>query len=180
MCTGIDGHSLHVQQAPGRPPCDGTAYVCAKAGMGIDTSQIIIDRCNELGISHETARMIGKESGYSDTSAVCWAIGLDPVTMQPLWPRNWILMAAQTSSVSCRTKMPEEALIAILASAEISSAFTARVDHLLDEAPAQILIMAAEQAVLQASRPIAAILANISNVAKTTNSLCPGAWEAQR
>lgn len=66
-----------------------------------------------------------------------------------------------------------------MASAEISSAFTARVNHLLDEAPAQILIMAAEQAALQASRPIAAIWANISNLAKTTDSLRPGAWEAQ-
>jgi transposase len=27
MRTGIDGLSLHVQQALGRPPCDGTAYV---------------------------------------------------------------------------------------------------------------------------------------------------------
>jgi transposase len=29
MRTGIDGLSLHVQQALGRPPCDGTAYVFA-------------------------------------------------------------------------------------------------------------------------------------------------------
>lgn len=29
MRSGIDGLSLHVQQALGRPPCDGTAYVFA-------------------------------------------------------------------------------------------------------------------------------------------------------
>ena len=29
MRAGIDGLSLHVQQALGRPPCDGTAYVFA-------------------------------------------------------------------------------------------------------------------------------------------------------
>lgn len=29
MRTGIDGLSLYVQQALGRPPCDGTAYVFA-------------------------------------------------------------------------------------------------------------------------------------------------------
>lgn len=29
MRTGIDGLSLHRQQALGRPPCDGTAYVFA-------------------------------------------------------------------------------------------------------------------------------------------------------
>jgi transposase len=29
MRTGIDGLSLQVQQALGRPPCDGTAYVFA-------------------------------------------------------------------------------------------------------------------------------------------------------
>ncbi|WP_373986977.1 hypothetical protein [Duganella sp. BuS-21] len=87
------------------------------------------------------------------------------MTLQPLRPRNWILMAAQTSSVSYRTKMPEEALVAILGSGEIPSAFTAHVNHLLEEAPAQILVMAAEQAALQASRPIAAIWTNISNLA---------------
>jgi transposase len=27
MRTGVDGLSLHVQQALGRAPCDGTAYV---------------------------------------------------------------------------------------------------------------------------------------------------------
>lgn len=27
MRTGVDGLSLHVQQALGRPPCGGTAYV---------------------------------------------------------------------------------------------------------------------------------------------------------
>jgi hypothetical protein len=52
--------------------------------MQIDTNQIIIDRCTELGISLETARSIGKESGYGDTVAVCWAIELDPATLQPL------------------------------------------------------------------------------------------------
>jgi hypothetical protein len=62
-------------------------------------------------------------------------------------------MAAETSSVSYRTKMPEEALVAILASCEIPSAYIAHVIHLLDEAPAQILVMAAEQAALQTGRP---------------------------
>jgi hypothetical protein len=45
-------------------------------------------------------------------------------------------MAAETSSVSYRTKMPEEALVAILASGGVPSACTAHVSHLLDDAPA--------------------------------------------
>lgn len=47
--------------------------------------------------------------------------------------------------------MPEQALIAILASGEVPPAFAAHASHLLDDAPAQILVMAAEQAALQAS-----------------------------
>jgi hypothetical protein len=144
--------------------------------MQIDISQIIIDRCTELGISLEMARLIGNESGYGDTAAVCWAIGLDPATLRPLRQRNWILMAAATSSVSYRTKMPEEAIVAILASGEVPSAFTAHVSHLLDDAPAQILVMAAEQAGLQTGQPMAAIWTNIFNLAKTTGSLRPDAW----
>jgi hypothetical protein len=62
----------------------------------------------------------------------------------------------------------------------IPSAFTAHVIHLLDDAPAQILVMAAEQAALQASQPVAAIWTNIFNLAKTTGSLRPGAWKTQR
>ena len=148
--------------------------------MRIDTIRIIMDRCNALGISLETARSIGKESGYGDAAAVCWAIGLDPATLQPLRPRNWILMAAETSGVSYRTKMPEEALVAILASGEVPSAFTAHVSHLLDYAPAQILVMAAEQAALKAGQPVAAIWTNIFNLAKVTGSLRPGGWQTGR
>jgi hypothetical protein len=148
--------------------------------MRIDTSQIIMDRCAELGISLETARLIGKESGYDNTSAVCWAIGLDPATLQPLRPRNWILMAAETSSVSYRTKMPEVELVAILASGEVPSAFTAHVCHLLDEAPAQILVMAAKQAAQEAGQPVAAIWMNIFKLAKTTGCLRPVGWKTGR
>ena len=144
--------------------------------MRIDTSRIIMDRCAELGISFEMARSIGKESGYDNTPAVCWAIGLEPATLQPLRQRNWIRMAAETSSVSYRTKMPEEALVAILASGEVPSAFTAHVNHLLDEAPAQILVMTAEQAALKAGQPVAAIWTNIFNLAKIMGSLRPGGW----
>ena len=89
-------------------------------------------------------------------------------------------MAALTSSVSYRTKMPEEALVTILASGELPSAFIAHANHLLDEAPAQILVMAAEQAALQTSRPMAAIWTNISNLAKTTGSLRSCAWKTPR
>jgi hypothetical protein len=147
--------------------------------MQVDTNPVVIDRCNELGISLAMARAIGKESGYDDTAAVCWALGLNPATLQPLRRRNWIRMAAETSSVSYRTTMPEEALVAILASGEVPPAFAAHVSHLLDDAPAQILVMAAEQAALQASQSLAAIWTNIFDLARTTGSLRPGAWKVQ-
>ena len=116
--------------------------------MRTETNQIILDRCTELGISLETARSIGKESGYGD-------------------------------GVSYRTTMPEEALVWILASGEVPQAFAAHVSHLLDDAPAQILVMAAEQAALQAGQSVAAIWTNIFDLAKTTGSLRPSAWKVQ-
>lgn len=147
--------------------------------MRIDASPAIIDRCTELEISIETALAIGKESGYGDTAAVCWAVGLDPATLQPLRPRNWARIAADTSSVSYIAKMTEETLILILASGEVPSAFIAQVSHLLDEAPAQILVMAAEQACLQAGRTMSVIWSNIVALANKTGSRRPHAWGLQ-
>lgn len=143
--------------------------------MHIDTSQVIIDQCAELGISLETAQAIGKESAYDNTEAVCWAIGLDPTTLQPLRPRNWILMAAENGSVRNLAKMTEEALIVISVSGEVASPLTAPVSHLLDEAPAQILVMAAEQSALLGGLSLATIWVTIFKLAKTTGGLRPGA-----
>jgi hypothetical protein len=125
--------------------------------MGIATNLMIQDRCAELGISLETARMIGRESGYSEAAAVCWAIGLDPATSQPLPPRKWIRMAAKTSSISFQSEMPVETLVAIFCLGEVPLAFIAHLRHLLEEAPAQILVIAAEQAALQTGQPMAVL-----------------------
>ncbi|RFP10943.1 hypothetical protein D0T25_27425 [Duganella sp. BJB488] len=89
-------------------------------------------------------------------------------------------MAAETSSVSYRTKMPEEALVAILSLGEVPLAFTAHVSHLLDEAPAPILVIAEKQAALKAGQPMATIWTNIFNLAKITGSLRPGGWQTGR
>lgn len=148
--------------------------------MHVDKNQMIVHRCRELGISVEAARAIGRESGYHDDSAVCWAIGLDPYTLQPLRQRNWVFMAAKTSSVSYRRGMPERTLTLILSSGELPDAFTANLTHLLDEAPAQILVMAVEQVALQTGQPIGNIWANILNLADTTGSGRPGSWKIVR
>lgn len=145
--------------------------------MDIDTNAIIADRCAKLGISPETARLIGRESGYSGAAAVFWAIGLDPATSQPLSPRKWLLMAAKTSSVSFQSEVPVETLVAILSSGEVPSAFIAHLRHLLEEAPAQILVMAAEQAALQARRPMVVIWRNICNLGKNTGCVRPDTWK---
>lgn len=76
--------------------------------------------------------------------------------------------------------MPEEALVAILASGEVPPTFTAHVNHLLDEALVQILVMAAEQAALKAGQPMAAIWTNIFNLANITGSLRPSGRQTGR
>lgn len=76
--------------------------------------------------------------------------------------------------------MPERTLTLILSSGELPDAFTANLTHLLDEAPAQILVMAVEQVALQTGQPIGNIWANILNLADTTGSGRPGSWKIVR
>lgn len=59
-------------------------------------------------------------------------------------------------------------------------ALDTRLSHSLDEAPAQILVMAAEQATLKAGHPVAAIWMNVFNLAKTTGNLRPSVWKSGR
>lgn len=148
--------------------------------MQIKSNEGIIERCAELGISVETALAIGKESGYDDAAAVCWAVGLDPVTLRPLLRRNWARMAAINSSTSYSTQLPEETLMSILASGEVPVAFIAQISHFLDEAPAQLLVMAAEQVGQQARCPMPAIWSNILNLANKTGSSRPNTWTINR
>lgn len=147
--------------------------------MQNDVKQVT-DRCNELGISLESAQAIGNESGYCDVAAVCWAIGLDPATLLPLRQKNWAVMAASTSSVSYRRRLPAETLISILATGEVPTVYVSQISHLLDHAPAQILVMAAEQAGLQTNQPMADIWTNILNLMTVTGSHRPGAWKIPR
>jgi len=86
-------------------------------------------------------------------------------------------MAAKTSSVSFQSEVPIETLVAIFSSGEVPSAFIAHLRHLLEEAPAQILVMAAEQAALQASRPMVVIWMNICNLGKKTGCVRPDTWK---
>src|SRR5450830_440008 len=145
--------------------------------MKTDTHQVIIERCARLGLSLAAAQAIGRDSGYSDSAAVCWAIGLDPMSFQSLRPRNWVRMAAQSSSVSYRQEMTEAELIKILASGFAPSTFTAHIRHLLDDAPAQILVLAAEQVATEVGVPVAAIWANIFSLARSTGSRRPSTWQ---
>ncbi|WUR16043.1 hypothetical protein E7V67_013350 [[Empedobacter] haloabium] len=144
--------------------------------MKIDKDQVI-ERCAELGLCWTVAQAIGRESGYNGSAAVCWAIGLEPSSLQPLRPRNWIRMAAQSSSVSYRQELSEAELITILGSGLAPSTFKAHIWHLLDEVPAQILVMAAEQVASQAGVPITAVWANIFTLARSTGSLRLSTWQ---
>lgn len=98
-----------------------------KVDTQIDPVKAINDRCAQLGLTPEAPRAIGKESGYDGDAAACWAIGLDPSTLQPLRQRNWARIAARSSSVSYRLEMPEYKLKSMLTSGLIAPAVAAHV-----------------------------------------------------
>lgn len=73
--------------------------------------------------------------------------------------------------------MAEEALVAILACGELPPAFAAHVSHLLDDALAQIMVMAAEQVALKVGQRVGAIWMNLFSLAKKMGSLRPDRWK---
>ena len=130
------------------------------------TDQVILTRCDALGLSFDQAQRITLASG----STIPVVLGLNAVTFAPLKPRRWLWMAAQTSSVSYRGILTPEVLLAILTTGEVPRAFASHVLHLLEEAPIQLVVLAVEQAAQQGGMPIATIWHNVARIADEIQS----------
>lgn len=69
-----------------------------------------------------------------------------PMRRQHRRPKRWLWVAAQTSSVSYRSSLTEEALIDIQTSGDEPGEFFVHIGHLFDEAPLGLVVMAVSEA----------------------------------
>lgn len=130
----------------------------------------IISRCDALGLSlAQVERMAGAEHTLRD---IAYVLGLDWVTLAPLKPRNWLVMAASTCSVSYRIPLTPEGLLEILKTGALPRADEATFFHFLEEAPLSVVVMAIEQASEQSGVAITQIWRNVDQIA--------AAWASSR
>ena|SRR5450830_1252672 len=92
-------------------------------------------------------------------------LGLNPITMAPLKPRNWLWIAAQTCSVSYRKTLTPEALLNILTTSDVPKENISNIVHFLQEAPVQIVVMAVDQAAQLSGLPAEFLWRNLELIA---------------
>lgn len=117
----------------------------------------IIDRCSAVALPLHIVAKLAADSGDSTQKGICWVLGLDSRIFSILRQRDWIKMAGQTCSVSYREILTSEALVKILTSAEVPERLISNMFHFVDEAPLQIVVMAAEQTSQLTGVPLATI-----------------------
>ena len=132
----------------------------------------IVERCSTLGLTISQAQLMasaGEGFGPLDLPQV---LGLNPITMAPLKPRQWLWMAAQTCSVSYRKTLTPETLLSILTTGNVPEDYVSNIVHFLQEAPVQIVVMAVDQAAQQSGSPAAFLWRNLELIASI--------WECHR
>lgn len=130
--------------------------------------QAVIARCAALGLSlAQVQRLAGADHTLQDLACM---LGLDRFTLEPLRPRRWLWMAAQTSSVSYRIPLTSEGLLEVLTTGTLPPADVATFLHFLEEAPLTIVVMAIEQAAQQSGVAIAEIWRNVDQIAAAWSS----------
>ena len=123
---------------------------------------IIAARCTALGLTSNQAQRL---AAIAAPQSLAWVLGIDIDSHTIIRPRNWLRMAAQTSSVSYRSEITAEALLSIFQTGIVPSNYFSNIHHLLDESPLQIIVMAVEQAARQSTFPIDEIWRNIERMA---------------
>jgi hypothetical protein len=134
----------------------------------LSRDQRILDRCAALGLPLLKAVQFAIASDSDDPYALLRVLDLDFSTYEPIQhrrPKRWIWMAAQTSSVSYRGTLSEDALLGILTGAEVPPGFGAHLGHFFDEAPLNIVVMAIEEASQRRDISICEIWDNVEQLA---------------
>jgi hypothetical protein len=133
---------------------------CMRTAADVETA--ISVRCAALGLARSQAQALADSEPFP--SDLVHVLGLNRETLAPLATKSWLWVAAMTSSVSYRSVLTPETLLAVLVSSNVPDEFKAHVMHFLNEAPMQIVVMAIEQAAQQSGVPIVDIWRNVAQL----------------
>jgi transposase len=81
MRSGIDGLSLHVQQALGRPSCDGTAYVFANRRH----TRLKLVCWDGTGVWMCLRRLHRGQFALPQAGDVCWQMSAEQLALAGRW-----------------------------------------------------------------------------------------------
>lgn len=132
-------------------------------------TNVIEQRCHELGLTLEQAQRLAVESDRNDPKSLYRLLDLQFDTLKPGKPKKWLWMAVNTSNVSYRSQLSEEELQMMFLSGQVPSERITNVLHLLDESPPVIIVMAAHDVAVTNHRPAREIMANIVRIATQMN-----------
>lgn len=140
--------------------------------------QAIEGRLSVLQLSLAQAVYLANAGAADDSLSILRVLGLDVSTLQPLASRPWVDMAARTSSVSYRGRLPTDVLRAMLLTGETSDPWCAHLCYLLDEAPLSLLVLAIEETAQHHGVPMELLWRNLSRLVVSTQSSRLAGWPA--
>jgi hypothetical protein len=134
-------------------------------------------RCDQLALSFVRAQRFASEEGQTAPQALARVLGLDSITLQPLEPRRWLWMAAQSASVSYRCMFTDEQLLAVLRAGHVRKEHVPHISTLLDETPVQIVVMALLQASQLSEIPMSTLWKNVRRLSLQVKSHRQAIWD---
>lgn len=138
------------------------------------SEQAINDRCAALGFSRSFAAKLAAETGKCDGHAILHVLGLDLTPLRK--QRDWVWMAAKTSSVSYRLEISKEEITNVLASGFAPALFISNLMHFVDEAPIQVVVLALEQISQSRGIPMDDLWRNLQKLAIEWNCRRRETW----
>lgn len=136
------------------------------------------NRCEELELSLTRAQQLALEMSASGSRALAEVLGLDADTLQPLKPRRWLWMAAQSASVSYRSEFTDKQLLTALRTGKVQQEYVAHISTLLDESPIPIVVMALLQASQSSGIPMTVMWKNVEQLSWQVKSHRHAIWNA--
>jgi hypothetical protein len=139
-----------------------------------------LDRSIASDLELVRAVQLSIASDSADPNALLRLLDLDFATFEPmqqhLQPKRWLWMAAQTSSENYRNALTEEALLSILTSGDVPDDFAVHIEHFLDEAPIQWVVMAIVEAAQRKGMSIRNVWSNVAALALRYSHYRRGLW----
>lgn len=134
-------------------------------------------RCDQLALNFVRAQRFASEEGQTVPQALARVLGLDSITLEPLEPRRWLWMAAQSASVSYRSMLTDEQLLAVLRAGSVRKEHVPHISTLLDETPVQIVVMALLQASQLSEIPMSTLWKNVGQLSRQVKSHRIAIWD---